>query len=128
MTTMYTVFANCVAVLHLMVALYMISIVFCVFMKNLPGWYLQIQTAIIGISVVTNLATGVCPLTYFENKFRTLGGGEPYKGNFLNHYSTTFFNVPLSDELIFRSIVIFLLLLILTIVMRRVRVKKRALV
>lgn len=128
MMTLYTVLANCVAILHAMVACYMLSIVFCVFKKTLPSWYLQIQTTIIGISVVTNLATGVCPLTFFENKFRTLGGGEGYKGNFLNYYSTKFFNVPLSDELIFRSIILFLVLLIFTIINRRARVKKRALV
>jgi hypothetical protein len=128
MMTPYIVLANCVAILHAMVACYMLSIVFCVYKKNLPSWYLQIQTAIIGISVVTNLATGVCPLTYFENKFRTLGGGEAYKGNFLNHYSTKFFNVPLSNELIFRSILVFFLLLIFMLVTRWAKFRKRALV
>jgi hypothetical protein len=122
MITLYKVLAAVIAILHSMVALYMISILFCVFKKKLPGWYLQIQTIIIGISCITSLVTGVCPLTFLENKFRVLGGVEVYKGNFLNHYFLKFFNTPLSDQLVYRSIILFMLLLIFMIIVRRVRV------
>ena len=121
MITLYCLIATGIAILHSLVALYMLSILFCVFKRNLPRWYLKIQTAIIGISCITNLVTGVCPLTFFENKFRALGGEEVYKGNFLNHYFIKFFNVSLSDQLVFRSIVLFMLLLIFMIITRRVR-------
>lgn len=118
------VLAGCIALLHSMVALYMISIVFCVFKKNLPAWYLNIQMGIIGIACVFNISTGVCPLTFIEKKLRALAGLEVYDGNFLNHYFQTFFNITLSDQLIYRSIMGFLFLLIV-IIIRRVALKRR---
>ena len=127
MIVFYKVLASVIAILHSVVALYMLSILYCAFKKKLPQWYLKIQVLIIGISCLFNLTSGVCPLTFIENRLRALGGEDVYKGNFLNHYAQKFFNLTLSDQLIFNSITLFLLLLIYMIVIQRVRLRKAAL-
>ena len=108
-----------IALLHTGIALYMLSILYCIFQKNLPNWYLHIQTTIIAIAAVFHFTTGVCPLTYIEKQLRAAAGLFVYDGNFLNYYSIKFFGTPIPDKVIVRFIILFVVMVLIMQVQKR---------
>ena len=119
MLIIYKILIVCIALLHTAIAVYMISILYCIFRKNLPNWYLHIQTTIIAIAAVFHFTSGVCPLTFIEKQLRSAAGLFVYDGNFLNYYSTKFFHTPIPDQVIVRFIVLFVVMVIIMQVLKR---------
>jgi hypothetical protein len=123
MLMFYKILIGCVALLHTAVAFYMMSVLYFIFRKRLPTWYLHIQTTIIAIAAVFHFTSGVCPLTFIERQLREKAGLYIYDGNFLNYYSTRFFHTPIPDVVIVRFIILFV---VLVIVMQFLQRKKAA--
>jgi len=115
MTTVYQALANSVAIVHSLVALYLLSLPFIVFKRNVPNLYFQLQAGILGIAGIFHFTTGVCPLTFGENYLRVLGGGKMYKGNFLNHYAETFLDISVPSKLVSNTIILLAILLLFSI-------------
>lgn len=115
MTTVYQALANSVAIVHSFVALYLLSLPFVMFKRNVPNLYFQVQAGILCIAGIFHFTTGVCPLTFGENYLRALGGGRMYKGNFLNHYAQTFLHISVPSRLVSNTIILLAVLLLVSI-------------
>ncbi len=125
MLIIYKILIVFIALLHTAIAVYMISILYCIFRKNLPNWYLHIQTTIMAIAAIFHLTSGVCPLTFIEKQLRLAAGLYVYDGNFLNYYSIQIFNTPIPDQVIVRFIVLFVAMVIIMQVQKRRKAARR---
>jgi hypothetical protein len=111
MANLYYLLVIVIALLHSLVAMYLLSLPIIIFRKNIPVWYLKIHLVIFGIAAVFHFTSGVCPLTFAENYCRDLAGLPKYQGNFLNHYAETIFNFSIPNLLVSNAIIVLALLL-----------------
>ncbi len=49
-------------------------------------WWAWIHAPAFLWAGIIELTGGICPLTPLENRLRTLGGGETYRGGFMDYY------------------------------------------
>ena len=84
MSNLYVVLVFSVAILHSMVAMYLLSLPFVLFRKHIPAWYIKVHMVIFSIAAGFHFTSGVCPLTFGENYLRGLANLPTYQGNFLN--------------------------------------------
>lgn len=124
MTDLYQIIASCIAVLHLAVALYLVSLPFVLLARKAADWYIKLQVIILGIAGIFHFTSGICPLTFAENYFRVLSGGNKYEGNFLNHYTENFFQFSMPNKLVSNTI-IFLAVLLVIVLINKMRSKQR---
>ncbi len=124
MTDLYQLLANSIAVLHLAVALYLVSLPFVLLAGKAADWYLKLQVVILGIAGIFHFTSGICPLTFGENYFRVLSGGNKYEGNFLNHYTENFFHFSMPNKLISNTIILLAAMLVIVLV-KKIRSKQR---
>lgn len=112
MSFLYQFLANSIAIIHLMVAAYLLSLIVVIFMKRIPTWYIMLQSFILGIAGIFHFTSGVCPLTFGENYFRKLSGANTYEGNFLNHYAEEIFHFSIPNKLVSNSIIVLAILFV----------------
>ncbi len=116
MAYLYYLLVIVIALLHSLVAMYLLSLPIMLFRKNVPVWYLKIHLVIFSIAAGFHFTSGVCPLTFGENYCRGLGGLQTYQGNFLNHYAEQLFHFSISNKLVSNSIIALALLLMVAII------------
>ena len=116
MANLYYLLVIVIALLHSLVAMYLLSLPIMLFRKNVPVWYLKIHLIIFSIAAIFHFTSGVCPLTFAENYCRGLGGLQTYHGNFLNHYAEEFFHFSIPNKLVSNSIIALAVLLIIAMI------------
>ena len=115
MANLYYLLVIVIALLHSLVAMYLLSLPIMIFRKNIPVWYLKIHLVIFSIAAVFHFTSGVCPLTFAENYCRGLAGLAKYQGNFLNHYAESIFNFSIPNLLISNAIIVLAGLLVVVL-------------
>lgn len=106
MANLYYLLVIVIALLHSLVAMYLLSLPIMLFRKNIPVWYLKIHLVIFSIAAGFHFTSGVCPLTFAENYCRGLGGLQTYQGNFLNHYAEELFHFSIPNLLVSNAIIV----------------------
>ena len=117
MADFYYLLVIVIALLHSLVAMYLLSLLIIVFKKNVPTWYLKIHLVIFSIAAIFHFTSGICPLTFAENYCRGLAGLPKYQGNFLNHYAEAIFNFSIPNLWVSNAIIV--LAVLLTVVLFR---------
>lgn len=115
MSNLYVVLVFSVAILHSMVAMYLLSLPFVLFRKHIPAWYIKVHMVIFSIAAGFHFTSGVCPLTFGENYLRGLANLPTYQGNFLNHYAGTIFNFSIPNALVSNAIIVLAGLLVVVL-------------
>lgn len=80
---MYHLLADIVVVIHLAFIIFVIAGGLLLFRRPRLAW-LHLPAAVWGALV--EIMGWSCPLTPLENRFRELGGGTSYEGDFIAHY------------------------------------------
>ncbi|MCY7422784.1 MAG: DUF2784 family protein [Chitinophagaceae bacterium] len=127
MVNLYIFLAIVLAMVHSVVAMYLVSLPIMLFRKTIPAWYLIIHISIFSIAAVFHFTSGVCPLTFGENYFRGLSGLSQYEGNFLNHYAEQFFHFSIPNKLVSNAIIALAVLLIVALI-KTFRLKQRQII
>ena len=106
MINLYHFLAISIAMLHFMVAMYLLSLPFFMLRKQIPVWYTNVHLVIFSIAAGFHFTSGVCPLTFAENYCRSRTNLPTYQGNFLNHYAETLFNFSIPNVLVSNAIIV----------------------
>ena len=115
MINLYHFLAISIAMLHFMVAMYLLSLPFFMLRKQIPVWYTNVHLIIFSIAAGFHFTSGVCPLTFAENYCRSQTNLPTYQGNFLNHYAETFFHFSIPNVLVSNAIIVLAGLLVVVL-------------
>ena len=115
MINLYHFLAISIAMLHFMVAMYLLSLPFLILRKQIPGWYINVHLVIFSIAAGFHFTSGVCPLTFVENYCRRRAGLPTYQGNFLNHYAEAIFHFSIPNALVSNAIIVLAGLLVVVL-------------
>lgn len=111
----YTLIADLIALLHGVVAVYLVSGTVCgIYRKETPTWWNMTVVPMDIIAFISYATIHDCPINPAERYFRKLGGQVAFEGSFITHYADKLFGIWLPGGLaeFFFGIAIALVILI----------------
>lgn len=101
----YNIAADIVVAIHFVWILFLIG---GAFIGRRVRWVMWTHWAALGYSILLQVFSWICPLTYLEIWFRNRGGAETYAGSFIGHYleRLVYLEIPQGWLLFFTGIVI----------------------
>ncbi len=101
----YDIAADIIVAFHFSWILFLIG---GAFIGRRVRWVMWIHVAALGFSVLIQIFSWICPLTYLEVWLRSRGGGKSYAGSFIVHYleKLVYLEIPQGWLFLFTAIVI----------------------